>query len=26
MKNLEEYRPSEEYVKKAGMEWEMQAG
>ncbi len=25
MKNLEEYRPSDEYVQKAGMEWEMQA-
>jgi esterase/lipase len=25
MKNLEEYRPSEEYIQKAGMEWEMQA-
>ena len=26
MKNLEEYRPSDEYVQKSGMEWEMQAG
>jgi esterase/lipase len=25
MKNLEEYRPSEEYIQNAGMEWEMQA-
>lgn len=25
MKNLEEYRPSEEYIQKAGMEWEMKA-
>jgi predicted esterase len=25
MKNLEEYRPSDEYVQNAGMEWEMQA-
>ena len=25
MKNLEEYRPSDEYIQKAGMEWEMQA-
>ena len=25
MKNLEEYRPSDEYVQKAGMEWEIQA-
>ena len=25
MKNLEEYRPSDEYVQKAGMEWEMHA-
>ncbi len=25
MKNLEEYRPSDEYVEKAGMEWEMRA-
>jgi len=24
-KNLEEYRPSEEYVQKSGMEWEVQA-
>ena len=25
MKNLEEYQPSEEYIKKCGMEWEVQA-
>jgi esterase/lipase len=25
MKNLEEYRPSEEYIQKCGMEWEVQA-
>ena len=25
MRNLEEYRPSKEYVQKSGMEWEMQA-
>jgi predicted esterase len=25
MKNLEEYRPSDEYVRNAGMEWEMKA-